>query len=474
MNRRTCLAVIGLLVAVLVCLLPGCDKLVTERIQTTIAGHPTAEFSVDVDTGCGPLTVRFRSESQGPHDSLIWVFGDGDTLGGDSADSNIVTPLHTYDSAGAYNVKLTIVNSADGGFDEEFKKRFVIVGVTVADFTAAPDSACPEVEVSFSPAGAAGVKTWKWFFGDGTQSTDSMPKHVYNTAGTYTCSLTVTGDCGQKTIAYDSLVQITNCPIVAFHVDTADGYTVSGCAPDTVGFVHTTDLGPEGFDSLRWSFGNGVTSSSQEPVAIYNEPGNYAVTLTVWSTGGSSTLTRTDYISVFDSARAVITALSDTRECYSSSFQFQVKFEADSLGTVDSFVWYFGDGTRSNNSDTTPVHAYVQAGKYTVKLEAYGPCGGPAVDSAVDYVILSNQPHSDSVGFTISPDSGDTSTLFTFSDTSMGVILYRQWLIDTLAVSDSVAVTQKFSDSGWYDVTFRVGNDCDTLTVIDSFHVIIP
>jgi len=472
MKRKYFLPIIAILIVAFLYLLPGCDELVTEVTEITIAGHPTAEFSVDIDSGCAPLMVQFTNLSNGPHDSLYWEFGDGNFLVGDASDSGVTDPTHIYDSAGVYSVTLTIKNSADDGEDSEFKKRFIIVGTTVADFGPDTTIGCPGLEVTFSPSEYGGVTSWQWDFGDGSPtSTDSNPTHVYDSIGYHSVTLSVTGGCGPKDITYDSLIRIMKCPTIRFLADTTEG-----CAPLEITFRDSSDLLGEGLVSRSWDFGNDDTSSLPEPVVTYNDPGTYTVALTLTSTGGTSTDSIVDYITVYDSVRAFVSALSDTDECFSEWFQFQVKFLADSLGTVDSLVWYFGDGTRSYDSlDTMPVHAYTTPGKYTVVLWSYGPCGDSSADTAVNFVILSNTLTTENVGFTITPPTGDITTTFTFTDTSSSIITSRQWVIDTITVDNAPEeVYQSFSDTGWYYISLNVSNTCGSMEIVDSVHVTEP
>jgi PKD repeat protein len=69
----------------------------------------------------------------------------------------------------------------------------------------------------------------------------------------------------------------------------------SGPAPLTVAFTDTSTGGPT---SWLWDFGDGSTSTEQNPVHTYESPGNYSVTLTVSNAFGTSTLTKPDYIRV--------------------------------------------------------------------------------------------------------------------------------------------------------------------------------
>jgi sulfatase modifying factor 1 len=73
---------------------------------------------------------------------------------------------------------------------------------------------------------------------------------------------------------------------------------LSGPAPLNVRFTDTSDLKGETLVSRVWGFGDGATSTDEEPRHPYAMPGLYTVTLTVTTSGGSNTLTRTDYIEV--------------------------------------------------------------------------------------------------------------------------------------------------------------------------------
>lgn len=69
----------------------------------------------------------------------------------------------------------------------------------------------------------------------------------------------------------------------------------SGNAPLTVQF---TDESTGDIDTWSWDFGDGGTSTAQNPKHTYENPGTYTVSLTVTGTAGSDTETKTNYITV--------------------------------------------------------------------------------------------------------------------------------------------------------------------------------
>jgi len=68
-----------------------------------------------------------------------------------------------------------------------------------------------------------------------------------------------------------------------------------GNAPLAVQFSDTSTGNP---GEWHWDFGDGNTSTEQNPIHTYESPGNYTVNLTATNTGGSNTETKIDYIKV--------------------------------------------------------------------------------------------------------------------------------------------------------------------------------
>ncbi len=477
------------LLAITACLiglvLPGCDTLVTEITELTIAGHPTAEFGLDtnsVDSGCVPLTVNFIDKSSGPHDEWSWYFGDGDS-------SNDTNPTHTYTEAGTYTVTLFIRDTKvdeEPGVDNEVKNRFIIVGTTINSFTASPTVGCQGVEVTFAPIDYGGITNFSWNFGDGSNPVgDSNPTHTYDSVGSFACTLTVDAACGNDVkIGYDSLITISACPVARIWVDT-----LYGCRPLTVTFIDSTDYqgAEETTISRDWRFA-GDSANADSFQYIFEEPGRYIVTLTASSEGGISTDTLDDTIVVWGSAFATITAdgaVGLIQGCLDSLWLFFVDFEAavpDSIiiESFDSLVWDFGDGKRSNPNDSMPVkvsHPYDSAGEYTIRLLSYGECNADtAIEHSVVKMVCVSWPFdTDLAGFTVTPDAdtaadiqGDTSVVFTFTDTTPGEMLGRNWAFGDDISDTGMIVEHQYTDTGTYTVTLTIGNCCTSAEVTET------
>ncbi|HEX2900510.1 MAG TPA: PKD domain-containing protein, partial [Bacteroidia bacterium] len=151
---------------------------------------------------------------------------------------------------------------------------------------------CPTVQFFDASTSNSGVITqWNWTFGDGGTSTQQNPTHTYTANGTYNvCLLIITQfGCGSQfcqTITINC-VQPPQC-------QAAFSANLSGCPQ-----ILFTDLSTpsNGISSWSWSFGDGGTSTAQNPAHTYLTNGNYVVCLTI-ATPNQCTSTFCDTISI--------------------------------------------------------------------------------------------------------------------------------------------------------------------------------
>lgn len=113
-----------------------------------------------------------------------------------------------------------------------------------------------------------------------------------------------------------------------------------------------------------WSFGDGMSSSVQNPTHTFSAAGTYSVTLTVSNSAGSSSTTK--QVTVQPAATAPIANFSFSPS--SPQVGQTVSFTDTSSGTPTSWQWNFGDGNSSTLRN--PAHAFAAAGSYSVKLTA--------------------------------------------------------------------------------------------------------
>ncbi len=219
------------------------------------------------------------------------------------------------------------------------------------------------LKVSFSDYSQGTITGWNWSFGDGSGSTEQYPVHTYRVNGTYNVTLTVHGPQGSDTFTYPECITVGPVPPLARI--GADPQRAD-YAPLTVTFTDTS-LGD--ITSWLWNFGDGSTSTEQNPVHIYQKQGNYSVRLAVAGPAGTSTMEEPVFILV-----GPFPPVAYFEAIYTSHpAPCSVEFMQYSEGTITEWLWDFGDGTKS--TARKPTHTYQRNGNFTVNLTITGPEG---------------------------------------------------------------------------------------------------
>ena len=118
----------------------------------------------------------------------------------------------------------------------------------------------------------SGAVSWHWNFGDGTSSTDQFPWHFYSHAGTFQVCLIITDSLGATCDHCDS-VHVG----AATHTCNAEFLHYSLSNPDSIHFYPVTTTAT----SYIWDFGDGTTSTNQDPWHYFHNPGSFHVCLTI-------------------------------------------------------------------------------------------------------------------------------------------------------------------------------------------------
>lgn len=168
----------------------------------------------------------------------------------------------------------------------------------------------------------------------------------------------------------DSLVSETPAepaPIAGFIPELSEG-----CAPLSIYFRNMS----HNYDSCLWEFGDGGTSTDDNPVWIYDEEGSYEVRLVLFA-GDGTVIARSGKVTVYPKP----VARFEISEGNPSLPDEQVRFYNFSRNASE-WEWDFGDGTVSNEFE--PGHFYDRPGSYTVKLKAISEYG------CVDSMVITN------------------------------------------------------------------------------------
>jgi len=229
--------------------------------------------------------------------------------------------------------------------------------------------------VQFVDSSKDKMTSWTWTFGDGTTSAVQNPSHSFATPGFYKVTLTGGNSSGSKsvarTISVASSNTITNSSSPASLVASFNYSPSSPVAGQAVQFLDKSTGSPT---SWQWNFGDGSTSTVQNPSHSFIAAASFSVTLTAANSTGSKAISQT--VTVVPSFAASFT-YSPIQPVAGQA----VQFTDTSTGSPASWLWNFGDGTPSTAQN--PSHSYATETSYNVSLTVSNSTGSKSVSQAI-------------------------------------------------------------------------------------------
>lgn len=333
----------------------------------------------------------------------------------------------------------------------------VVSAQLAANFTATPIVGCAPLVVQFSDLSTGSPTAWSWNLGNSTTSVLQNPSTTYTAPGTYTVTLTVTNAGGTHTYTQTAYITVYNAPQVAF---TANN-TVS-CPPLQVQFTDNSNPSVPGPATYNWNFGDGSSSTLQNPTYTYNVPGYYNVTLIVTNNGGCvSTLTKPGYMHVYTPPVADFSA-PVTSFCYPPG---TVNFTANITGSGPYiYQWNFGDGNAGTGA--SPTHVYNSPGAYTVSLTVTDINGCKDTIVKTSYIGVGTIQ----AGFN-APAAACEGTPVSFVNTSAAALSYL-WDFGDAAQSTAISPAHIYTAPGVYTVRLIAfsGSCSDTVSLPIIIH----
>ena len=323
---------------------------------------PVANFTADKTSGYVPLTVQFTDTSKGSPVSWSWTFGDGGT-------SQTKNPVHTYTTAGLFNVNFTVSNSC--GSDTKSAQNFINASRKLtpdANFTYTPSIVDVNQNVSFfSYVSGPELDPLLWNFGDSLPSVTAInPVYQYQYPGKYNVTLTVTNPYGKA-------VAMQTVPVRGLIPDFE-------IRPEEWAFMNTTvtfrDTSKGTPVQWFWDFGDGTSLNTTSNVTThsYSKAGIYSITMTAtnWQ---PITASRSKRYAIFEKSvpRFVDFDLPLLKQTGKAPFTVEFKDITPIQSNVSAWLWDFGDG--ANSLEQTPTHTYTVPGQYTVILTVRNEMG---------------------------------------------------------------------------------------------------
>jgi gliding motility-associated-like protein len=339
----------------------GCSDTINEVVA--IYPMPAADFNFTDE--CFGTAIPFTDVSTVSNliTSNTVTQWDWDFQNDGIIDNTNQNPSEMYLADGQYTVQLTV--TTDNNCSNSIEQTINVWPLPVVDFT--PTDVCLDVATDFMDLSTVTLGTnvgWQWDFADGIGSSNVQnPVYTYLTQGPYQGQLIVTTNYG----CVDSLtktIDVHPVPVINF-----GGDTLAGCATHVVNFGDSTMLNAPGImTDWLWDFGNGQTSTLQNPTGIaFPNPSNSTV-----ATFDVSLMVTTDKGCVRkDSIMAMVSSYPMPIASFSYSpqdadiYDREIIFEDNSI-IASNWLWDLGDGTTTTVSN--PIHEYPDSGTYLVTL----------------------------------------------------------------------------------------------------------
>ncbi|MDD2982321.1 MAG: PKD domain-containing protein [Crocinitomicaceae bacterium] len=428
----------------------NCTNQITKNVE--VYQLPVAAFTFN--NGCFNTDILLTNASTPSNNLYDWEFGDGSL-------SALLNPAHQYALPGDYEVKL-VTTTLIGACKDSISHFVSAYPLPEPAFVTA--NQCLNVLVNFNDQSSilapGNITNYSWKFGNGMNSNQQNPSHIYTQEGVYETKLILTSNHG----CIDSLSQqvtVWPLPIVDFlptevclNFDTqfSDLTTISNLASSN------------NIVSWNWDFADGGISSLQNPLHTYIESGLYPVKLTAISNHGCQAV-QTKGVYVFPNPTVSFTGnnlIGCSPVCFtlnSTSFIDNTQ-TPQNPSTISNYSWIFSNGT-AFNTGTNPSYSncFTNASNssefYDVTLIVTTNIGCKDSASASNYIQVNHTPTAD---FDFSPNAPTSLyTQLTTSNYSTNANLYF-WTVPGIGNSSNFQPTFNIENTppGQYSIKLYV------------------
>lgn len=423
----------------------GCQDSLTKTVE--VYQLPDVDFQLS--NTCTTIPVDFVDQSTSPNGSpiLTWEWDINEDFITDFTDTNIT---QAFSNPGAVSIQLKLTDSLT--CTDSTSKVITIHPEPVAGFsTTTVCAGDPTQFTNESMVSSGNIIQSVWDFGDGgVGSGSNSPNYVFDTAGAFAVQLIVTtNNSCSDTIT--KTVDVFFNPVPNFGFENV-------CQDTAAIFTDSSSVQGSTLSNWSWNFGDGTTSTLQDPSHLFPVSSNFNVKLIVESAQGcAAQLTKSITVHPVPEVNFFAGTI-----CEKEPYQFS-NLSTIPAGAIDSWSWDFGDGS-AVDTNQQPSHIYTAVMPFLVTLNAVSDEGCQA--SVVKPITMASKPNANF--FWKDTCAG---TPFTFQDASVATgSTITDWLWD-FGDGSLGAIARNpvhiFDSGGFFDVVLQVESNqgCrDTIT----------
>jgi PKD repeat protein len=292
--------------------------------------------------------LAITDHSLGSNLAHLWNFGDGTS----STDPNPGTHMYTDNSAHVISLKVTDTLKNCSSENVQTIRR-----PCSAYFSFTSNHL--DYNFTFNTSMDPSTTTFAWDFGDGSNSTLANPSHHYVNTGSYNACLTVTS-------SLDATCSDIHCAYIYANDSISTDDSLNNCSAKYNFYFENGNkvhfFATQSNNSYLWDFGDGTTSTLQNPSYVFSASSFYNVCLTVSRNSCSVKNCNTIFVNVPSYCKALFAIAPDSSTTDPYDFFIYNLASGNNL----TYLWDFGDSTTSTL--LAPTHDYAGTGPYVICL----------------------------------------------------------------------------------------------------------
>jgi len=387
----------------------SCD-IGTDTVIVTIEKKPFVDGGPDLQICSGSASVNLTATLVNTN-SIKWTTSGSGHFSPDNTALNVTYWFSKADSlSGNVNIFLTSTDAGTCSQSQDIINIQMFVPVEVDFSNSIP---CAGLRVEFKDESKlyyGSITNWQWNFGGGKIVDAQDTSFIFQVPGNYPVSLTTTSSLGCS-FTITKQITVTSTPIAAFG-------NIPSCNKYQVLFTDLSTISSGNITSWEWDFGNGNTSTAQNPLNMYPSAGTYTVSLIAKSnTGCAATATKP-----IDVTRPIAGFTVSSTSLHAGE---PIEFTDESTGAQN---WYYDFGGVGSSTLPDPEFIFNTEGTYkVVQIVSDQHCSDTI---STDVVIENNYVYSPKLPTGFSPNADNNNDILYVRGgpfTSLHFKVYNQW-----------------------------------------------